>query len=200
MYAKNSVEGFDPSAITAAILAGGAGARLAGRDKGLEVLAGRPLIAHVIEAMRGQTGALLICANRNIERYAGYAPTCTDAVAGFAGPLAGIAAALAACETEWLLTVPVDCPSPARDLASRLRAGVGAARAAVVHAERSEPLFALYRRGLAAHAAAALARNESVWRWQEEIGAVAIDFAEMHAFVNLNTTEDFRHWQERHRD
>jgi molybdenum cofactor guanylyltransferase len=190
---------FDPVEITAAILAGGAATRLAGRDKGLELLAGTPLIAHVIDALRGQADTLLICANRNAELYAAFAPVCADTTAGFRGPLAGIATALEACRTHWLLTVPVDCPRPPSDLASRLRTQIGDARACVARGERAEPLFALYRRELAVHAAAALARDEPVWRWQQQIGAIEVDFADApRTFMNLNTPEDFRQWEARH--
>jgi len=193
------VGNFDPAEITAAILAGGAATRLAGRDKGLELLAGKPLIAHVVDALRGQAGNLLICANRNTERYAEFAAVVADTDAGFRGPLAGIAAALAACQTHWLLTVPVDCPRPPIGLASRLSAYAGDARAAVAYAQRAEPLFALYRCELGVQAAAALARDEPVWRWQQQVGAVEVDFADASgAFVNLNTREDFQRWENEH--
>jgi molybdenum cofactor guanylyltransferase len=187
---------FDRAEITAAILAGGAATRLGGRDKGLELLAGKPLIAHVVDAVRAQAGNLLICANRNAELYAAFAPVCADVSAGFRGPLAGISAALAACQTDWLLTVAVDCPCPPVDLASRLRLHASNARAAVARAQRTEPLFALYRRELALEAAAALERGEPVWRWQQQIGAVEVDFADANEpFVNLNTPADFRRWE-----
>jgi len=188
---------FDPTEITAAILAGGAGTRLGRRDKGLELLAGKPLVAHVVDALRGQTGSLLNCANRNPERYAEFAPVCADAAPGFRGPLAGILTALTACSTQWLLTVPVDCPRPPADLARRLWSAIGAASAAVADVDaRREPLFALYRRELADSAQAALQRDLPVWRWQDEIGAVVVDFSDAGAgFVNLNTPEDFRLWK-----
>jgi len=188
---------FDPAVITAAVLAGGAGSRLHGRDKGLELLAGKPLIAHVAAALAEQAGALLICVNRNAERYAEFAPVCSDSVAGFAGPLAGIAASLVACKTEWLLTVPVDCPRPPPHLAQRLRAQVGHAHASVARGAQREPLFALYRRELAVDAAAALERNEPVWRWQDRIGAIEVDFPD-ETFVNLNTPDEFRRWEQQH--
>jgi molybdenum cofactor guanylyltransferase len=195
------VERFDPAVITAAILAGGAGARMGGNDKGLEALAGKPLIAHAIAALRGQTGAFLICANRNAERYAKFAQVCADATPGFHGPLAGICAALMACRTNWLLTVPVDCPRPPADLACRLRAHIGGAPAAVVHdGEYRQPLFALYRRELAAAAAAAVGLDTPVWRWHEQIGAIEVDFADQRdAFANLNTIDEFRRWEVKQR-
>ena len=192
------VSAFDPAEITAAILAGGAATRLGGRDKGLEPLCDKALIVHVLDALREQADIIVICANRNMDCYAAFAPVCADATAGFHGPLAGIATALQACGTDWLLTVPVDCPRPPGDLVARLRAHADPAPACVV---RGEPLFALYRRELAAAAAAALARDEPVWRWQQQIGAVEVDFSDAgEGFVNLNTPEDFQRWEAHHRD
>src|SRR5436309_2411170 len=115
---------FNPANIRVAILAGGAGSRLGGRDKGLEILASKPLIEHVLAALEGQAGNVLICANRNVERYAKYAVTLPHSTDEFRGPLAGISAALRACDAEWLLTVPVDCPAPPHDLSARLHAAV----------------------------------------------------------------------------
>jgi molybdopterin-guanine dinucleotide biosynthesis protein A len=186
--------------ITAAILAGGEGRRLGGRDKGLEPLAGKPLIEYVIATLRPQARNLCICINRNNAQYATFAMVCPDRAGGFHGPLAGISAALAACETAWLLTVPVDCPRPPPDLAQRLLAT--GARAAVAHDGRHrQPLFALYHRDLAADAESSLQRDLPVWRWQDEVGAVEVDFSGMpQAFLNLNTVEDFRHWEEHHHE
>jgi molybdenum cofactor guanylyltransferase len=196
----NASVAFSRVGITAAILAGGEGSRLGGRDKGLMPLAGKPLVAHAVAALWSQAGNLLICINRNNAQYATFAVICTDRAAGFHGPLAGIAAALAVCETPWLLTTPVDCPQPPIDLARRLHAA--GARVAVAHdGARRQPLFALYRRDLAASAASALAHDLPVWRWQDEVGAVEVDFSGTpQAFLNLNTDEDFRRWEQCHRD
>lgn len=181
-------------AITAAILAGGAGTRLGGRDKGLEPLAGIPLVEHVVAALRG-VDALLIVANRNHDVYSRYARTVADADVERHGPLAGIAAACAACDTPWLLTLPVDCPEPPSDLADRLlrEALAHAASAVVAHdGATRQPLFALYRRELAGSAASAAAAAQGVWAWQDAIGARELDFADRgQQFHNLNTPEDF---------
>jgi len=190
----------DPATVTAAILAGGAGTRLSGRDKGLAVLNGKPLIEHVLAAIQPQAGSVLICANRNAAQYAEYGRVLPDAAVGFRGPLAGIAAALAECRTAWLLTVPVDCPTPPRDLAARLAASANDASVAVAHdGVRTQPLFALYRRGLADAARSALQSDSPVWRWQQQAGAAVGDFADCAAaFGNLNTAEDFLRWESEH--
>jgi len=190
---------FDPASVTAAVLAGGAGSRLGGRDKGLQLLGEKPLVAHVVDALSGQAASILICISRNDAAYATYGVLVRDAESGFRGPLAGISAALQASASAWLLTVPVDCPCPPSDLASRLHAALHGRPegVAVVHdGTRREPLFALYRRARAPGAAAALEHDLPVWRWQDEIGAVEVGFADVaDRFANLNTAEEFRAWE-----
>jgi len=195
---------YDIADVTAAILAGGEGARVGGRDKGLLPLAGENLVARVSSAMRAQADALLICANRHEETYAAFGTVVGDALPGYRGPLAGIAAALATCTTSWLLTVPVDCPNPPADLAARLLAAATAAGTdlAVEHdGERAQPLFAIYRRELAESCSDALVRDLPVWRWQREAGAAIADFSDRaKRFVNLNTPEEFSAWEQGQHD
>ena len=182
---------------TFAILAGGAATRLGGRDKGLEPLDGKPLVAWVIDAVAAMRAdpVILIVANRNLAAYASFAPTISDSASGFHGPLAGIAAALGHCTTEWLLSLPVDCPTPPQDLAARLlrHAHEGGHAACVAHdGERRQPLFAIYRCGLAAAAATAVASGQGAWQWQDAIGARELDFSDRRRqFHNLNTAADF---------
>ena len=194
-------------ALTFAILAGGAATRLGGRDKGLELLGGRPLVAWVIAAITAMEPAtpfdsapitpprLLIVANRHHDEYTRYAPTLADCVPGLRGPLAGISTALAACQTPWLLTLPVDCPRPPLDLAARLlRAAVeGDERCVVAHdGSRRQPLFAIYRTALAAASTTGVVAGQGVWSWQDAIGVRELDFSDRRRqFENLNTPEEF---------
>jgi molybdenum cofactor guanylyltransferase len=199
----SSLQSHNSAEVTGAILAGGEGRRLGGRDKGLVPLAGQALISHVLAALDGQVGKILVCANRNLAQYATFATACSDRKPGFHGPLAGIDAALAVCTTPWLLTVPVDCPQPPADLARRLCVAAYTAdtRAAVAHdGTRRQPLFAIFRGELAESAGLALARDWSVWRWQDECGAVEVDFSDVPlAFLNLNTEQDFSRWEDHNR-
>ena len=192
---------YDIADVTAAILAGGEGARVGGQDKGLLPLAGENLIARASNAMRAQAGTLLICANRHEQVYAAFGAVVGDALPGYRGPLAGIAAALATCTTPWLLTVPVDCPGPPVELGSRLLASAitaGTSLAVAHDGDRAQPLFALYRRELAESCSDALVRDLPVWRWQRDAGAAIADFSDCAAsFVNLNTPEEFRAWEQR---
>lgn len=185
--------------VTGAILAGGQGSRVGGLDKGMMPILAEPLIAQVVRRMNRQVGRILICANRHATEYSAYGEVVPDRVGGFRGPLAGIDAALMACRTTWLLTVPVDCPRPPEDLMPRLRAAAEStdAKAATVrtHAQR-EPLFAIYRVGAIGSLDDALQRDLPVWRWQDELGIIEVEYDGSSAdFDNLNTGDDFRRWE-----
>ena len=79
------------------LLAGGLGRRMGEGDKFLRQLAGRPLLAHVIERARPQVAGLMINANGDPARLAPYVlPVASDVVEGFPGPLAGVLTGL-----EW---------------------------------------------------------------------------------------------------
>ncbi|HEY0230787.1 MAG TPA: molybdenum cofactor guanylyltransferase MobA [Dokdonella sp.] len=195
------------AATTVAILAGGAATRLDGRDKGLQPLGGRPLIGWVVDALRAMCGdtpfaGILIVANRHVDEYAAYAATIRDDADGFRGPLAGVAAALRHCGSDWLLTLPVDCPRPPVDLHARLFAAARQCESTAVVAhdgERRQPLFALYRRELAGSAAAAVESGQGVWQWQASIGARELDFSDRHRqFQNLNTPQEFAAYAAEH--
>jgi molybdopterin-guanine dinucleotide biosynthesis protein A len=173
------------------ILAGGAGRRVGGADKGLLEWKGRPLVEHALDRLRPQVDAIVIGANRNRDAYAvlGHAVV-VDAAPGFRGPLAGLAALLAASPAEWVLCVPVDVPGFPLDLGARLRAALAPGdRLAVAHdGRRRQVLCLLAHRGLAPSAAAALARGDAaVHAWQDAVGVVEVDFADQaDAFANLN--------------
>ena len=190
-----------PSDLTVAVLAGGRGTRMGGVDKGWHLLGGRPLVEWALSALREQgLSNVLIVANRSHERYATLAPTIADAQSGFLGPLAGVASALGACPTGWLLTVPVDCPRPPRALARTLVAAFAdpGCDAAVAHdGVRRQPLFAVYRRELAAAAANALARGLGVSAWQDSVALREVDFSASRAqFGNLNSLADVQAYTE----
>lgn len=133
--------------VSAIILAGGRGARMGCRDKGLVEFDGRPLVAHVLAAIAPRVGRIAINANRNTDAYArlGY-PVVEDRIAGYPGPLAGIAAGLDWCPTTELLVIPCDTPGIGGYCVERLWGALGEADAAVAHdGRRLQPLHALVR-------------------------------------------------------
>lgn len=184
----------EQAAITAVILAGGQATRLGGVDKGLQPLAGRPLVAHVLERLRPQVGEVLINCNRNADRYAEFGcRLVADRLAGFPGPLAGLHAAMHAAATPLLLTVPCDSPGLSLELAARLQAALADGTSAVAWSGRREPVFALYRRTLLARLEGFLAGgSRKVGLWQDETGCRMADFSDQpETFRNLNTADDW---------
>ena len=178
--------------LTGLVLAGGLGRRMGGEDKGLVPLAGRPMVAHVLGALRPQVGPLVINANRNLERYAAFGhPVIADAVGGFLGPLAGVFTALQRCTTEFVVTAPCDAPLVAPDLAARLYAACAASGADLAVAsdgERQQPVFLLLRTSLAPSLEAYLTGGgRKIDAWFGGLRVATADFSdEPDTFVNVN--------------
>ncbi|WP_297527412.1 molybdenum cofactor guanylyltransferase MobA [Thiohalobacter sp.] len=177
------------------ILAGGRGRRMGGRDKGLIEYRGRALVTWPLAALAAVTPDVVISANRNSEDYARLGhPVIADRLTDFQGPLAGIAAAQAACPGRSLLVAPCDAPAATPELFERLLAALaGGATAAVAHdGERLQPTFA----ALAADSATALqdwlARGErGLGAFFEHIGAAHCDCSDHPEwFDNLNRPQD----------
>ena len=140
--------------VTGVVLAGGRGQRVGGLDKGWIELGGRPLIAHVLARFAPQVSEVIISANRNLDRYAGFGhAVVADETPGFAGPLAGLLAGFSRARFGLVCTVPCDSPFVPLDLVVRLHSALqeNAADVAVARtADRIHPVFALYRRDLRA--------------------------------------------------
>jgi molybdenum cofactor guanylyltransferase len=187
--------------ITALILAGGAGQRMGGIDKGWLNLSGKPLIGHILERLSNQVNQILISANRNLPDYAalGY-PVLPDTLSDYPGPLAGILAGLKHAPTQYLLIVPCDCPLLPGDLADRLSDTLVAQRAelCVAHDGRHlQPTFALLGINLLPSLEAYLARGaRRVDEWySQQLMAVADCSDIAGAFINLNTPDDVRKFE-----
>lgn len=184
--------------ITAIVLAGGRGSRMGGVDKGLVLLKGRPMVEHVLERLRPQVGAVLINANRNLERYAAFGcPVVPDREGGFLGPLAGMASGMAAAGTPFVVTAPCDSPFIGPDLVARLASALmrDAADIAVAHdGSRTHPVFLLLRRDLLADLDAFLTsggRKIDLWFARHRLALA--DFRDCpEAFVNINDASEHR--------
>ena len=193
--------------ITGLVLAGGAGARVGGVDKGLLPYRGMALALYAARRLQVQVGSVFIGANRNTATYEamGYRVV-TDAVLeagddgegdrGHAGPLAGMLAGLRACRSPWLAVVPCDAPLFPADLVERLArvASDAAALAAVAMAPdeegtlRPQPTFCLLHRSLEPVLGAALQAGErKTGRWLAEVRTAAATFSGAGAFANANT-------------
>ena len=103
----------NPDRITAIILCGGEGRRFAGADKPLlepERLNGLSMIQRISEVVTPRVSNVLISANRHLDEYRAFGAVFKDNLEGFQGPLAGLRACLAHCETPWTFVLPGDTP------------------------------------------------------------------------------------------
>lgn len=190
-----------------AILAGGVGRRM-GRDKPLTMFAGRPLLAHIVQRLSPQVGALVLNANGDPARFAdqpalGGLTILADTVAGYPGPLAGLLAVLqwaaARGGIRHVLTVPADCPFLPRNLAARLvaAAGAGPALARTVAGDgtiHNHPVVGLWPVALAEDLRHALVMEgqRRVGQWAARHRPTFVDWPDtpLDPFLNLNTPEE----------
>lgn len=187
-----------PAQITGVVLAGGQGRRMGSVDKGLQPFRGRPLVQWVLERLAPQVGEVLINANQNLERYRAFGlPVVTDAVGGFAGPLAGLHCGMIAATRSWVVTAPCDSPFLPDDLVARLARPFAATALDVAVARtgaRAHPVFCLVRRALLPHLEAYLrsgGRKIDAWYATLKVAEVGFD-DEADAFGNFNTLQELR--------
>ena len=182
--------------VTGVVLAGGQGRRMGGVDKGLVPFRGAPMAAHAIARLAPQVGTIVVNANQNADAYAALGPRVVpDAVGGFAGPLAGLLAALAVATTPFVATVPCDSPFLPADLVERLVAALERASADVAVArtfDQPHPVFALVRTSVRPHLEAFLAAGgRKIDAWYATLAVVEVRFDdEADAFRNINTRDE----------
>lgn len=186
----------DSKGITGVILAGGMGRRMGGVDKGLQVLRGRPMVAWVIDRLQPQVGSLIINANQNLERYGEFGcPVVPDRIPDFAGPLAGLHAALSAAQTPLVATAPCDSPFLPEDLIFRLFSALTAADADLAVArtfDQPHPVFCLCKRQVLPHLTEFLeSGGRKIDRWYSTLKVVDVAFDDQpEAFENINTRDE----------
>ncbi len=182
--------------ITGVLLAGGQGSRMGGVDKGLVALAGRPMAAHALERLAPQVDELIINANQNLDAWRAFGrPVFGDDIGGFAGPLAGLHAALTRAQHPLVVTAPCDSPFLPADLVERLATALHAADAQLAVAktfDQPHPVFCLCRRELGDHLGAFLAAGgRKIDRWYGTLKVVEVAFDdEEAAFRNINTRDE----------
>ena len=189
------------SNVTGLILAGGKGSRMGGVDKGLQAFRGKRLVDHVYERFAPQVGGVIINANQNHEEYKTFGVrVVSDAIGGFAGPLAGLHAGLSVSKRPFLASVPCDSPFLPVDLIERLYQRIdetGAELAVAKTGEQPHPVFSLMRRGVLDHLAEFLkGGGRKIDAWYATLNVVEVAFDdEAEAFSNINTREELQSWE-----
>ncbi len=184
------------------VLAGGRSSRF-GQEKAAAQLAGRPMIAWVLDVLTPACVAVAVSARPGTQAAAyGDAVGCialVDDSSDPEGPLAGVRAGLAwahAHGADVLATAPCDTPFLPADLVARLVEGWtpgDGARMAVSPAGPA-PLCALWPVPDALRLVGetlALGRHPSIRQVLEHLRAVEVEFPDPRAFDNLNTPADY---------
>ena len=185
------------------VLAGGLARRMGGGDKPLRSIAGMTILDRVLARLKSQCDPIILNANGDPARFASTGLSVVpDNVPGFAGPLAGILAGLdwAAAHapgTEWIASVPGDCPFLPRDLVMRLaavRAANGLPLACARSGEWRHPVVGLWPTALRDDLRRALTeeglRKIEVWTARHGVAVADWPNEPVDPFFNVNTPDD----------
>ncbi|MDB5393131.1 MAG: molybdopterin-guanine dinucleotide biosynthesis protein [Rhodospirillales bacterium] len=194
-----------PAAI---LLAGGTARRMGGGDKSLHILAGRPILSHVIGRIQPQVAALALNANGDPVRFAAWdLPVIADEIGGYPGPLAGIHAGMNWArerfpEISEILSIPTDLPFLPTDLVERLQAARIAENADIAVARSNDqphPVVALWPIGVA-DALHRAVTQEALRRVTEFAGRYRVAYADFAVvstdpFYNINSPDELQRAQ-----
>jgi molybdenum cofactor guanylyltransferase len=185
------------------LLAGGLARRMGGGDKPLRTIGGRTILERVTRRLAPQCAALILNANGDPARFAFTGlPVVPDSVPGFAGPLAGILAALdwAAAnrpDLAWVASAAADSPFLPQDFVSRLHAAREAAGVPLACAEsggQAHPVNGLWPVALRDDLRHALVdldmRKIDRWTARHGIALAGWPALPVDPFFNANTPED----------
>ncbi len=185
------------------LLAGGLARRMGGGDKPLRLIRGRTILERAVERLAPQCDGLILNANGDPARFAATGlPVVPDTVEGFAGPLAGVLAALdwAAAhrpDVAYVVSAAADTPFLPRDLVTRLHAARRAAGTPLACAEsggQAHPVNALWAVSLRDDLRHALVvedlRKIDRWTARHGIALAAWGVEPADPFLNANTPDD----------
>lgn len=185
------------------LLAGGLARRMGGGDKPMRAIGGRSILERVIARLAPQCDGLVLNANGDPARFAfAGLPVVPDTVPGFAGPLAGILAALdwAAAnrpDIGWVASAAADSPFIPTDFVPRLHAARTAANVPLACAEsggQAHPVNGLWPVALREdlrHALVALdMRKIDRWTARHGVALAAWPGEPVDPFFNANTPDD----------
>ena len=187
------------TAIAAVILAGGKGERLGRVNKALLTIGDRRFIDRARAVTEGCAPKLLAIGRNGFDAPLDLVQL-TDLDTDYAGPLAGVAAAvghLAGTPAEILFSLAVDTPLFPRDFLTRALPLLDTAPAVLAaYGEQNYPTNALWRLSALADLPSGVragAAPRSLRRLAEGLGAVRLDYAglrDFDPFRNANTPED----------
>lgn len=189
--------------VAGVLLAGGLSRRMGGGDKGFRAVGGVPIIERAMNAAKPQVAALVLNANGDPARFAGFGlPVAADVVGGFAGPLAGILTGLEWARINvpscsWVLSIPTDAPFLPADLVARMMARLdaeGAELACARSGDQIHPVIGLWPVRLADDLRKAMVDEDmrKIDRWTARYRIAVADWPTepYDPFFNVNTPDD----------
>ncbi len=189
--------------IVGVLLAGGRARRMGGGDKCLRPLAGRPILAHVIERIRPQVDALILNANGDPHRFDDFdLKVAPDVIEGFAGPLAGVLTGMEWADANrtdcpWIVTIATDTPFLPTNLVPEMMAALEkeqAELACAVSNDRTHPVFGLWPVTLAGALRAAMVdediRKVDRFTGRYRLAEAVFPTQPFDPFFNTNRPED----------
>jgi len=124
-------------------------------------------------------------------------PVLSDAIGGFAGPLAGLQVGLSRASFPLIATVPCDSPFLPGDLVARLASALIERNADLAVArtfDQPHPVFALVRRSVLPHLTRFLEEGgRKIDAWYASLDTIEVAFDdEADAFRNINTRDELK--------
>lgn len=182
-------------------LAGGKSSRM-GKDKGLVLLNGKPLISYLIETIGSLGLPVSIISNEPIYESFGY-PVFPDLVKE-KGPLGGIFTALSNTESDQCLILSCDSPFTGKAVIQKLISEAVPDQITLGQLSgKLLPFPGVYPRSLKQKLKQRLDANHLKLRsfiLEESFGLISWDEGSQDSereFANLNTPEDLRFWEEK---
>ena len=185
------------------VLAGGLARRMGGGDKALIKIGSETILERTLARLTPQVSSVVLNANGDPGRFASFGlPVVADSVPDFAGPLAGILAGLdwvAANRpnTDWVVSVPGDCPFLPRDLVAQLHAAREREDKALACAHSGDwrhPVVGLWQVALREDLRHAITiedlRKIEVWTARHGVALADWPVEPVDPFFNVNTPED----------
>ena len=203
--------------IIAVVLAGGSARRMGSRlaaespaanqpaigSKALLPLAGKSLLAHIIERISGQVSEIILNINGDLSAFQDFGlEIVADVVDGQAGPLAGVLTGMEWVRAyrpgvDWILTVPGDAPFLPTDLVQRFAQAVATEDAQMACASsggRSHPVVGLWPTALGDELRVALVDRDvrKIDRWTAEYRVATVEWPTqpVDPFFNINRPRD----------
>jgi molybdopterin-guanine dinucleotide biosynthesis protein A len=186
--------------ITGIILSGGKSSRL-GREKGLALLNGKPLIQYAIDILKPISDRLFISANNHLEEYASLGYEVVEDEQKGIGPMGGLTTCLKKSNTRYNFILSCDTPFVPAEMFAYLLDSIENFQLAIPRHEDQfiEPLCAVYATNVIWQMEKSIEnRNYKLYDFIKNTNTKFVDiqnhlpFYHEEMFVNMNTREDIQ--------